>query len=676
MPLSKAPARIKQEVARLRLEVQHHNIQYHTYDAPEIPDADFDKLLRRLESLEAEYDLVTPDSPTQRVGSTPLQQFTQVVHELPMLSLDKVFDEKELNDFELRIKKQLNTDRQISYSCEPKVDGVAVSLLYREGILERAATRGDGVTGEDITHNVKTIATIPLGLTGKRIPSLLEVRGEIFLSKAGFARLNARAEKEGTKTFVNPRNTAAGAIRQLDSRNTARMPLQMYCYSVGLSEGLKLPIRLSDIFKMLEKWGLPVNPDRAVASGISASLKYCLDLQAKRNDLPYEIDGAVIKVDKLQQQEELGVKSRTPRWAMAYKFPAQEMSTRVLDVEFQVGRTGTITPVARLEPVFVGGVTVSNATLHNMDEVERLGLRIGHKVVIRRAGDVIPKVVKVIGESTKSKPKTRAIKLPKQCPACGSAIEKDGDVLYRCVGGIICPAQRKESIKHFASRTALDIEGLGDKLIEQLVNIGLLTNIADIYSLELNQLIDLERMGNKSALNLLAAIEKSKQTTLAKFLYSLGIKEVGDATANSLASHFQDLDKITQSTVEELEQVADVGPIVAGHIALFFANNGNLNMIETLRNKGLNWPELEASGSAKPLQNKTYVLTGSLEQMTRNEAKARLMELGAKVAGSVSKNTDCVVAGPGAGSKRTKAEELAVDIIDEDEFVALLAKLG
>jgi len=671
----KVPAPIKQEVARLRQEIQHHNIQYHTFDAPEIPDADFDKLLQRLEALEAEYKLTTPDSPTQRVGSRPLEQFTQVTHEQPMLSLAKVFDEKELGDFEARIKKSLDTTEQISYSCEPKVDGVAVSLLYRDGILERAATRGDGLLGEDITHNVKTIATLPLGLSGGAIPSVLEARGEIFLSKQGFSRLNVRAEKEGTKTFVNPRNTAAGAIRQLDPRNTARIPLQMYCYGIGLNEGLRLPSRLSGIFDLLEKWGLPVNPDRAVTTGISASLQYCLDLLARRDDLAYEIDGTVIKVDNLQQQFELGVNARTPRWAVAYKFPAEEVSTRVLDVEFQVGRTGTITPVARLEPVFVGGVTVSNATLHNMDEVGRLGLRIGHKVVIRRAGDVIPKVVKVIDEKGKSKPKTSVIKLPAQCPACSSAIEKDGDVMYRCVGGIICPAQRKESIKHFASRTAMDIEGLGDKLIEQLVNIGLLTTIADIYSLELDALVELERMGTKSAENLLAAIAKSKHTTLPKFLYALGIKEVGEATASSLARHFRDIDKIAQATAQELEQVADVGPIVAGHIAMFFANTGNLDLIETLRKNDISWPAIAPSNSAKPLQNKIYVLTGSLEHMSRNEAKTRLIELGAKVAGSVSKNTDCVVAGPGAGSKLAKAEALAVDIIDEAEFLSLLAAL-
>ncbi|NKB31617.1 MAG: NAD-dependent DNA ligase LigA [Pseudomonadales bacterium] len=668
------PAKIKREVASLREQIEHHNRLYHSLDTPEIPDADYDALLLRLEELEKEYDLATSDSPTQRVGSTPLSQFSQVTHEIAMLSLDKVFGEQELKDFENRIKKRLDSDEELAYSCEPKVDGVAVSLLYENGDLIRAATRGDGVTGEDITHNVRTIRSIPLQLSDVKKKSRLEVRGEIFLSKPGFEALNKRAQKEGTKIFVNPRNTAAGAVRQLDSKATAKIPLEMYCYSVGIVEGIKLPDELSGIFNELAGFGLPVNPDRKTEQGIDGCLDYCMSLLEKRNDLIYEIDGAVIKVDNLTTQRSLGQNAKSPRWAMAYKFPAEEKSTTVLDVEFQVGRTGTITPVARLDPVFVGGVTVSNTTLHNMDEIERLGLRIGDTVVVRRAGDVIPKVVKVLNPKENKKP--RKIKLPAKCPACSSPIEKDGEVLFRCSAGIICPAQQKESIKHFASRTAMDIEGLGSKLVEQLVDEGLIESVADIYTLTTEQLADLERMGTKSAQNLVDAIVKSKKTTLPRFLFGLGIREVGDATALSLVNHFGDIDPIAAASPEELEKVADIGPIVAQHIAAFFGNRNNLALIKKLRKAGINWPSVDVSAAEKPLEGQTFVLTGTLEAMPRNEAKAQLLGLGAKVAGSVSKNTDCVVAGPGAGSKRTKAEELGVKIIDEGEFLAFLDDLS
>ena len=473
------PESIKQEVLELRRQIEHHNRLYHTLNAPGIPDADYDSLLARLETLERQYNLLTPDSPTQRVGAEPLTQFNQVTHEVAMLSLDKVSSEQELIDFEARIMKRLNDQRQLEYSCEPKVDGVAVGLLYRDGILKRAATRGDGVIGEDITHNVRTIRTIPLRINTLPEHSLIEVRGEVFLGKKGFMRLNERAEKEGGKVFVNPRNTAAGAIRQLDSRNTAKIPLQMYCYSIGVVQGIELPDKLSSVFGKLAEWGLPVNPEQRTEQGIAGCLKYCMQLLNKRNTLGYEIDGAVVKVDDLKAQNKLGQNTKSPRWAMAYKFPAEEKSTKVLDVEFQVGRTGTITPVARLEPVFVGGVTVSNTTLHNMNEIERLGLRIGDTVVVRRAGDVIPKVVKVI--NSKRSAKYKAVNIPEDCPACGSVIEKDGEVLYRCSAGITCPAQRKESIKHFASRMAMDIEGLGDKLVEILVEQNLIASVADIY---------------------------------------------------------------------------------------------------------------------------------------------------------------------------------------------------
>ncbi len=673
------PEKILREVDALRQQIEHHNRLYHSQDAPEIPDADFDSLLRRLEELETHYQLLDEASPSQRVGGEAIAGFTQVRHEIAMLSLSKVFDEADLHSFESRLKKRLETESAIQYSCEPKVDGIAVSLLYRDGVLERAATRGDGVTGEDITHNVRTISSIPLQLVPKKKNTVVEIRGEIFLDKDGFKKLNETSEKEGGKIFVNPRNTAAGAIRQLDPKRAAKIPLKMYCYSVGLVEGIELPKTLSEIFTLIEKWGLPVNPDRSVENGIDACLKYCLALLEKRNDLSYEIDGAVLKVDDSELQQQLGNNARSPRWAMAYKFPAEEKSTTVLDVEFQVGRTGTITPVARLEPVFVGGVTVSNTTLHNMDEIERLGLKIGNRVIVRRAGDVIPKVVKVIpDDGIESKLEKRAILIPKTCPACGSAVEKDGEVLYRCSGGIICPAQRKESIKHFASRSAMDIEGLGNKLIELLVDKEIISSVADIYTLTVEQLASLERMGEKSATNIVSAIEKSKQTTLPRFLFALGIREVGEATALQLATHFGILESIIAADLESLVQVSDVGPIMAEHIQVFFRNEDNIGLIKLLQGCGVTWPSIEPGhdDSAKPLQGETYVLTGSLEQMPRSEAKAKLIALGAKVAGSVSKNTSCVVAGPGAGSKLLKAEELGIKTLDEGEFIALLDDLS
>jgi DNA ligase (NAD+) len=667
------PQKIRQEVDELRRKIEHHNRLYYTFDAPEIPDADYDALLTRLEKLEQDYDLVTPDSPTQRVGAEPLTQFAQVTHENPMLSLSKVNSEQELRDFEARISKRLNDPGAIEYSCEPKVDGVAVSLMYASGVLERAATRGDGVTGEDITHNVRTIGNIPLRLQLEKPPARLEVRGEIFLSKQGFQRINTRASEEGRKVFVNPRNTAAGAVRQLDPRNTAKIPLQMYCYSVGLVEGMELPDSLSEIFNELESFGLPVNPERQTLKGIDACLDYCLRLLDKRNDLDYEIDGAVIKINRLSTQQELGNNARSPRWATAYKFPAEEKSTRVIDVEFQVGRTGTITPVARLEPVFVGGVTVSNTTLHNMDEIDRLGLRIGDEVIVRRAGDVIPKIVKVLYPEKNKNP--GQIVVPANCPACDSPVEKDGEVLYRCSAGIICPAQRKESIKHFASRAALDIEGLGDKLIEQLVDEGRVNNVADLFRLKHKELEQLERMGAKSAAKLIAAIDKSKETSLPRFLYALGIREVGEATALALVNHFGDLQPIMEASKEALEEVADIGPIVAQHIETFFANPDNRALIEELIAQGVSWPVVEIDHSAQALKGQTWVLTGTLEQMSRNEAKAELLALGAKVAGSVSARTDCVVAGPGAGSKLAKAEQLNIKTIDEAEFLRQLQEL-
>ena len=685
------PAKIAREIVSLRRQIEYHNRLYYTLDSPEIPDTDYDALFDRLRSLEKKYDAATVDSPTRRIGDKPLAQFRHITHELTMLSLDKVVGEQQLRDFEARVLRRLeggkdevnqgtessdstnSTVTTLEYSCEPKVDGIAVSLLYHDGVLQRAATRGDGITGEDITHNVRTIHSIPLRLDGSGLDGRIEIRGEIFLGKKGFARLNQRVRQQGGRTFVNPRNTAAGAVRQLDPRKAARIPLQMYCYSVGVVDVIELPARLSDVFDMIDSWGLPVNPDRSTEQGIQNCLHYCARLQAKRDALDYEIDGAVIKLNELAAQQQLGQNARTPRWAMAYKFPAEEKSTVVLDVEFQVGRTGTITPVARLEPVFVGGVTVSNTTLHNMDEVARLGLQTGDTVVVRRAGDVIPQVVKVL--PTTGNRQRKPVKLPACCPACGSTIVKEGDVFYKCSAGIICPAQLKESIKHFASRTAMDIEGLGDKLVDQLVDTGLVTSVDQIFTLTSEQLIELERMGQKSADKLIAAIANSKQTTLSRFLFALGIRQAGEATTQALVAHYGNLASIMEASAEQHEQIVDIGPLVGRHIVMFFANRENRALIEKLIAHGIHWPQVEPRHS-QPLQGQTWVLTGTLQSMSRNQAKALLVAQGAKVAGSVSGNTDRVVAGPGAGSKRVKAEQLGVKILDETEFVQVIAAAG
>ncbi|MDP2284988.1 MAG: NAD-dependent DNA ligase LigA [Pseudohongiella sp.] len=710
-----AAATPEQKIAQLRSIVQYHNARYHQLDAPEIPDADYDKLFDQLAALEQQYpEFITPDSPTQRVGAAPLSSFEQVTHSEPMMSLAKVFNNSDLADFEARILKRLDAQEGTvpTYSCEPKIDGVAVSLLYVDGLLVRAATRGDGITGEDITHNVRTIRNIPLKLTGDDLPTRLEVRGEIYMSRSGFAAMNeAAARAEDGRIFVNPRNAAAGTLRQLDPRIAAQRPLRFFSY-LG-TEGSKNDQMSTDagsneltsssskthsgMLQQLGKWGLPLNPDRAVVQGYQAFLDYADQLLLKRPTLDYEIDGAVIKVDSLKLQAELGSNARTPRWAMAYKFPAEEASTLVRDVEFQVGRTGTITPVARLEPVFVGGVTVSNATLHNMDEIARLGLRIGDRVIIRRAGDVIPKIVGVIGEglirqgtegskndqmltgyqsdqsTSAAISERRSIEMPKNCPACQSPVEKDGDVMYRCTGGLICPAQRKESLRHFCSRAAMDIEGLGEKLVEQLVDANLVRNVADVFTLTKDQLMALERMGEKSADNLLAAIEKSRQTTLPRLLFGLGIREVGEATALALASHFGNLEKLMQADEPTLLQVDDVGPVMAAHIAHFFSNKENDHVIEQLKARGVSWPEHQAATVSDKLAGQIFVLTGTLETMTRDDARARLQAMGAKVAGSVSKKTNVVIAGPGAGSKLDKAVELGVTVLDEQGLIELLS---
>lgn len=669
-----SPAEISAQAQALRAEIQEHNYRYYALDEPQIPDAQYDRLLRELQDLEAQYpELITPDSPTQRVGQTPLSAFASVTHEMPMLSLDNAFSEEELLAFDQRVRDRLQDGASIEYACEPKLDGIAVSLLYRDGLLVRGATRGDGTTGEDITQNVRTIDSIPLRLRGKGYPAVLEVRGEIYMPKSGFEQLNQRARERGDKLFVNPRNAAAGSLRQLDARITAQRPLEVCAYSIGYVEG-EVPGRHSAILEALCEWGLKINADMQVVQGIEACVDYYRQMGERRAQLSYDIDGIVFKVNRRDWQDELGFVARAPRWAIAYKFPAQEEVTELLDVEFQVGRTGAVTPVARLKPVFVGGVTVSNATLHNRDEIQRLGVKIGDTVIVRRAGDVIPQIVSVV--QNKRPKSARDIEFPERCPVCDSPVEvAPGEAVARCDGGLICPAQRKQAIKHFASRKALDIEGLGDKLVEQLVDRDVVKAVADLYHLSKEDLTALERMGDKSADNLLQALEDSKQTTLAKFIFALGIREVGEATARSLAQYFGSLDELARADAEQLQRVDDVGPIVAHFVAEFFEQDHNREAVDSLRAAGVTWAEQEpVDREALPLNGLTYVLTGGLEQLTRDQAKDRLQALGAKVAGSVSKKTDYLVAGPGAGSKLKKAEDLNVDILDENGLLALLAQ--
>jgi DNA ligase (NAD+) len=673
-----ATREIELAAAALREQLDDWNYRYYVLDDPSVPDAEYDRSLRELQSLEAANpELIRPDSPTQRVGAKPLAQFQQVRHEVPMLSLENAFNAEDMTDFNRRLLDRLDGDfSELEYACEPKLDGIAVSLLYRDGVLERGATRGDGTTGEDITHNVRTIPSIPLRLRGSDFPPLLEVRGEIYMPKQGFEDLNARARAAGEKTFVNPRNAAAGSLRQLDARLTALRPLEMCCYSVGRVEGGELPTQHAQVLDRLHDWGLRINAESRVVSGIEGCNAYYEQLAERRDTLPYDIDGIVFKVNDLGLQEQLGFVSRAPRWAIARKFPAQEEMTRLLAVEFQVGRTGAITPVARLEPVFVGGVTVSNATLHNKDEIERLAVMVGDTVIVRRAGDVIPQVVSVV--QSRRPADASAIAFPTACPVCGSPVEREADeAVMRCMGGLICAAQQKAAIRHFVSRKAMDVDGLGDKLVDQLVDEGLVDSVASLYTLQREELLALERMGAKSVDNLIAALDKSRSTTLPRFIFSLGIREVGEATALSLARHFGTWEALSQATEEALLQVADVGPVVADHLRQFFDSPANLAVVDALREAGVNWPDLEvADETEQPLLGQTWVVTGKLERMSRDEAKASLQALGAKVAGSVSAKTTCLVAGPGAGSKLSKAQEHGVEIIDEAALLALLAEYG
>jgi DNA ligase (NAD+) len=665
---------IVKKIEKLKSELNDYAYQYYVLDNPTVPDVEYDRLFKALQSLENEHpDLKTDDSPTQRVGSKPLDAFVQVKHKIPMLSLGNAFTEGDLKAFDKRIHDKLGHEVRIDYASEPKLDGLAISLLYKNGVLIRAATRGDGQTGEDVTLNIKTVRAIPLHLRGKDFPEILEVRGEVFMPKASFEKLNLEAQKKDEKPFANPRNAAAGSLRQLDSKITATRALAFYAYDVGEhSAGEALAETHTGVLNKLKEWGVPTIPFSSCVKSIEACIDFYNDISEKRNSLPYEIDGVVYKVNNLALQKRMGFVSRAPRWAIAHKFPAQEELTLLKSVDFQVGRTGALTPVARLEPVVVGGVTVSNATLHNMDEIKRKDVRIGDTVIIRRAGDVIPEVVSSI--LARRPEDAEEIKLPTQCPVCGSAVETvEDEAASKCTGGLFCSAQRKEAIKHFASRKAMDIDGLGDKLVDQLVEKKLIDHVDGLYKLNLDSLAGLDRMAEKSADNLLEALEKSKTTTLAKFLFSLGIREVGEATARNLALYYGDLKAVMKADEEELQSINDVGPIVAKHIVAFFKEVHNREVIDSLIKAGIHWPKVETQASL-PLAGKTFVLTGTLETLGRDEAKEKLQMLGAKVSSSVSKKTSFVVAGTAAGSKLAKAEKLGVEIMNESELLKLIKK--
>lgn len=661
-----------ERVRQLREELREHNYRYYVLDEPAVPDAEYDRLFAELVSLEAQHpELQSPESPTQRVGSAPAQGFSQVEHSVAMLSLGNAFSAEDVEDFARRIRTRLGEAHAGPFVAEPKLDGVALALRYEAGRLVQAATRGDGYTGEDVTHNARTISAIPLRLRGQA-PQSLEVRGEVYMDKAGFEAMNAAAREAGDRSFVNPRNAAAGSLRQLDPKLTAQRPLKFFAYALGKSSEA-LGDRHSTILERLREFGLPVSPEWRIVEDVPGLLEYYAAILERRDSLPYEIDGVVYKVDEIARQEALGFVSRAPRWAVAHKFPAAEELTTVEDIEIQVGRTGALTPVARLAPVFVGGVTVTNATLHNEDEIRRKDVRIGDTVVVRRAGDVIPEVVKVLPE--RRPPSACQFVMPEQCPVCASAVERTpGEAVARCTGGLYCPAQRRNALIHFASRKAMDIDGLGEKLIDQLLEADLVRTPADLYQLTAAQLQSLDRMGEKSAANVLEAIDRSRQTELRRLLFALGIREVGEATAAALAGHFGSLSALMAADQEALESVPDVGPVVAGHIRHFFAEPHNRTVISQLQSAGVQWREgAPAAPSEGPLVGRTYVLTGTLESMARDEASRRLEALGAKVTGSVSGKTTALIAGPGAGSKLAKAEKLGVPILDESDLLELLA---
>ena len=665
------PRAIAQRAAELRDNIEYHNYRYYSLDDPLVPDAEYDRLLRELQSLESQYpELITAQSPTQRVGAVPVEAFGEVVHTVPMLSLANAFEDQELNDFHRRVCERLDVE-EVEYAAEPKLDGLAASIRYEDGLLVSGATRGDGTRGEDVTQNIRTIKAVPLHLRGDNFPRVLEVRGEVFMTEEGFQRLNEEQVRRERKPFANPRNAAAGGLRQLDPSITAERPLTMVCYGVGdVREGW-LPSTQTEILARLKHWGFKVSPEVAVVQGVEGCRNYYSQMLARRESLGYAIDGVVFKVNDVAEQQQLGTVSRAPRWAIAYKFPAEEELTRVRDIDVQVGRTGVLTPVARLEPVQVGGVVVTNATLHNQDELDRKDVRVGDTVVVRRAGDVIPEVARVV--KSRRPRRTRRFYLPDRCPVCGSeVIRMEGEVAARCSGGLYCPAQRKQAVRHFASRRAMDIEGLGQKLVDQLVDADLVHSILDIYSLTEDQVAALDRMGKKSAANLVAAIARSRDSTLARFLYALGIRDVGEATALSLAIHFGDLKPLRAAPEERLQEVPDVGPVVARQITSFFAEPHNREVLNGLV-KVIRWPAQapQSTGDAK-LAGKRFVITGTLDAMSRDEAKRRLVALGAKVSGSVSRKTDYLVAGAKSGSKRGKAEKLRITILDEEEFLKLI----
>jgi len=650
-------------------KINQYDYEYYVLDEPSVPDAEYDRLVQEIKRLEAEHpDWTVPESPTQRVAGKADSAFQPVQHLSPMLSLDNVFSEEEFAQFCQRVATLVKqSGEELTWTCEPKLDGLAINLIYKNGILERAATRGDGETGEDVTQNVKTIASLPLKLRGEP-PQLLEIRGEVFMSKAQFEALNESARAQGDKIFANPRNAAAGSLRQLDPAITAARKLSIFLYGIGQSDDGQLPTSHYERLMQLKDWGLPVCPQIERVHTYRAALDYYQRILATRDELPYEIDGVVIKLDDIKLQQQAGYVARAPRWAIAYKFPAQEEITQLKRVDFQVGRTGAITPVARLEPVMVGGVTVSNATLHNMDEIQRLGLMNGDFVVIRRAGDVIPQVVSVVRDR---RPETATpVQVPESCPVCQSPVEREPEqAIYRCTGGLVCDAQRKEGLKHFASRKAMNIEGLGDKLIETLCDKGLVQNAADLYKLTVEQVQSLERMGKKSASNIIHAIERSKSTTLSRFIYALGIREVGEVTAKILARELGSLEAIMSSDVDSLQALPDVGPIVATHIRSFFDNELNQQVIAELIAAGVHWPNVEiASKEHLPLDGQTWVITGTLRDFTRQECKELLESLGAKVSGSVSSRTTALLAGDKAGSKLSKAKQLGVAIVSEEAF--------
>ena len=664
----------REEAEKLRREIHAHNYRYYVLDAPLVSDREYDLLFRRLQQLESEYpELVTPDSPTQRVGSEPASHFETVRHEVAMLSLDNAFDEDELLAFDRRLRERLDHESALAYTAEPKLDGLAISLLYESGELVRAATRGDGRSGENITANARTVGSIPLRLPGGEPPRRIEVRGEVYMELEGFRELNRSQAESGGKIFANPRNAAAGSLRLLDSRITASRPLRFCSYGTGLCDGIELPPGQYAQMQYLREIGFPISRQIELLDSIDACLDYYRRMLEQREELGFDIDGVVFKLDDLRLQQQAGFVARAPRWAIAFKFPAQEVTTRLLGVDFQVGRTGALTPVARLEPVAVGGVMVSNATLHNMDEIERKDIRIGDVVVVRRAGDVIPEVVMPVIERREGR--LRRPKMPASCPVCGSEVLRPpGQAAYRCTGGLVCAAQRKQAITHYASRKAMDIEGLGEKLVDQLVEQEMVHSVADLYDLNLEQLAGLERMAEKSAQNLLDALAESRNTTLARFIYALGIREVGEATAESLATHFGGLDALMGADLESLQQVEDVGPVVAESVWHFFDQARNRDVVERLLRAGVHWPAIETAHRSQSLEGRTYVITGTLEGYSRDQAARLLKARGAKVSGSVSAKTSAVIAGENPGSKLAKAEALGVEVIGRAEFERLLAE--